>query len=86
MNLNEARAAVLKAMLDTAVIDQAEHARMSGSPGSEVLLAELNIDSMKVIDLCNALEDALGREIEVEELVENPSVDALARHFAQAAA
>jgi len=56
---------------------------MKAAPGVEIVLSELNIDSMKVIDLCNVLEEAIGRDIEIEELVENPSVDALAMHFAK---
>ncbi|MGE4251605.1 MAG: acyl carrier protein [Parvibaculaceae bacterium] len=43
--------------------------------------ASMGIDSMKVIDLCVGLEERVGREVEVEELIENPTVGRLADHF-----
>src|SRR5690349_2999990 len=44
----------------------------------------LRIDSMRIIDLCLGLEARLGREVEIEELIENPTLRRLADHFAGA--
>ena len=83
MNMNDARLLVLKAMRQAEIIGDQDFDRMKSAAESEIQLAELNIDSMKVIDLCNCLEELLGREVQVEELVENPSVGALAKHFSE---
>lgn len=86
MNRNEARLMVLKALRQAEIIGEQDFEEMSAAPDSHIELAALNIDSMKVIDLCNCLEETLGREVQIEELVENPSVNALAGHFAEKAA
>ena len=51
-------------------------------PGSDIELATLGIDSMAVINFCVALEETLKRDVEIEELIEHPSLNLLARHFA----
>ena len=37
---------------------------------------------MAVINLCVALEETLHRDVEIEELIEHPSLNQLARHIA----
>ena len=52
------------------------------SQGHDVDLASLSIDSVGIFNLCMELEDAVGREIRIGELVENATVLKLARHLA----
>ena len=81
MNEPEATKLIMDVLEDLKLVD-AEQRRIFEVDGNEDLeLAALNIDSMAVIDLCMKLEDGLGREVQVEELVENPKVRQLARHF-----
>ncbi len=81
MNEPEATKLIMDVLEDLKLVD-AEQRRIFEADGNEDLeLAALNIDSMAVIDLCIKLEDGLGRVVQVEELVENPKVRQLARHF-----
>jgi len=49
-------------------------------------LGELGIDSMAVVDLCMGVEEKTGRELRVEEIIDNPTIDQLAGHLAAQAA
>jgi acyl carrier protein len=68
------------------VLDADTKAKYDREPGSDVELAALGIDSMAVINFCVALEETLHRDVEIEELIENPSLNQLARHIAKSAA
>jgi len=57
---------------------------LEGRPSPEemagdLLFADLGMDSLTVLDLCVALEDQTGCIVEPADLVQHPSVDALAR-------
>ena len=78
----EARDVVLNALAHSNVLNAAQHERYSRDPESDVELAALGIDSMAAINFCVALEVVLLRDVEIEELVEHPSLTLLARHLA----
>lgn len=80
MHVDEARAAILSVLKGMELVD--------GDQAQEVDIefAGLGIDSMQVVDLCVGLEEQIGREVTIEELIENPTVDRLAAHFTKASA
>lgn len=84
MTADEARTMILDILQGLDLIDEKQKVDVLAGRTADIELAALGIDSMKVVDLCVGLEDRVGREIEVEELIENPSVNQLAAHFAKA--
>lgn len=84
MTADEAKAMILTILQDLELIDEKQKSDVLAGQGADIELAALGIDSMKVVDLCVGLEERIGREVEVEELIENPSVNQLAAHFAKA--
>lgn len=84
MTADEAKAMILTILQDLELIDEKQKSDVLAGQGADIELAALGIDSMKVVDLCVGLEERIGREVEVEELIENPSVSQLAAHFAKA--
>jgi acyl carrier protein len=85
MNSGDAQLMILDVLAATGLIAEDRRADMLAGRVSDIEFAGLGIDSMRVIDLCLGLEARLGREIEVEELIENPSLKRLADHFATTA-
>ncbi len=77
MSVDETRAMIVDVLAAIGLVD--EHQAKS----DDIEFAGLGIDSMKVVDLCMELEERIGREISVEELIENPTVNRLAEHFAK---
>ena len=84
MTAGEAKVMILNLLQNLELIDEKQKADALAGQAFDIELAGLGIDSMKVVDLCVGLEEEVGREIEVEELIENPSVNQLAAHFAKA--
>lgn len=84
MTADEARLMILNVLLNLELIDDGQKSDLIAARVGDIELAALGVDSMKVVDLCVGLEERIGREIEVEELIENPSVNKLAEHFAGA--
>lgn len=84
MTADEARRMILNVLLNLELIDDRQMTDLLAAPVVDIELASLAIDSMKVVDLCVGFEELVGREIDVEELIENPSVNKLAEHFARA--
>ena len=82
----EARSLIINALAQCNVLDAEAKALYERDPGSDVELATLGIDSMAVINLCVALEETIHRDVEIEELIEHPSLNQLARHIARSAA
>jgi acyl carrier protein len=78
----EARDAILNALVSSKILTADRQMELGPHPGSDVELAALGIDSMAVINLCVALEETLHRDVEIEELIEHPSLNQLARHIA----
>ena len=86
MTSAEARALILNILAGLKLIDDRQRDDFLSSIDKDIELAGLKIDSMSVVDLCVGLEERLGREIAVEELIENPTINQLADHFAKEAA
>lgn len=84
MTANEAKIMILNILQNLELIDEKQKDEVLSGQAADIELAGLGIDSMKVVDLCVGLEEEVGREIEVEELIENPSVNQLAAHFSKA--
>jgi acyl carrier protein len=82
MSVEEANAMILEVLGALELVDKETEKRFADG-GPDIELGTLGIDSMKVVDLCVGLEERLGREVEIEELVENPTVRKLAHHFAE---
>lgn len=49
------------------------------------LQARLGIESMAAVDICAEVEGKVGRELRVEEIIDNPTIDMLATHLARPA-
>ena len=84
MTADEAKIAIMNFLQNLELIDEKQKNDVLSGLAADIELAGLGIDSMKVVDLCVGLEEEVGREIEVEELIENPTVNQLAAHFAKA--
>lgn len=83
MTVDEAKTVILNILQNLELIDEKQKNDVLSGLAADIELAGLGIDSMKVVDLCVGLEEEVGREIEVEELIENPTVNQLAAHFAK---
>jgi acyl carrier protein len=83
MSVSEVRKQILDILAGLELITAEQSNRLLEEPTGDLELAELGIDSMKIVDLCVGLEEQIGREVSVEELIENPTVNKLADHFAR---
>lgn len=82
MNREEAKAMLLDVLHSMELISQSDRTA-AGEPGADdIQLGGLGIDSMAVVDLCVAVEDKIGRELRVEEIIDNPTVNLLSAHLA----
>ena len=82
MTVTEARRAILESMFACEMISEPERERLEADESADIDLASLQIDSIKIVDWCMDLETKLNREVQVEELVENDSLNKLARYLA----
>jgi acyl carrier protein len=82
MSRDEAKLMLLDVLLSMELISPAERAAAAEPGASDIALAGLGIDSMAVVDLCVGVEEKTGRELRVEEIIDNPTVDLLAAHLA----
>ena len=83
MTVDEAKIAILNVLKGLELVNE-EKAGSVTNGREDVEFSALNIDSVSVVDLCVGLEERIGREVTIEELVENPTVNQLADHFARA--
>lgn len=82
MKREEAKAMLLDVLNSMELISQADR-DAAGEPGADdIQFGGLGIDSMAVVDLCVAVEDKIDRELRVEEIIDNPTVNLLAAHIA----
>lgn len=84
MKANETRQIIIESFLVSNLIDEAERDRLLEDETADVELAFLPVDSLKIVDLCIALESRIKREVQVEELIEHDSLSTLASHLASA--
>ncbi len=69
------------ASMDQISGDRLESLRASVDADADFV--DLEMDSLTALDFCVGLEDAIGGAIEPADLVEHPSINALARHLAK---
>ena len=81
MTVTEVRRTVIESMLACGMISEPEHQRLQSDENADVDLASLQIDSIKIVDWCMDLEAKLNREVQIEELVENDSLNKLSRYL-----
>lgn len=55
---------------------------LRGSIDADTNFVDLEMDSLTALDFCVGLEDVIGGIVEPADLVEHPSVNALAQHLA----
>lgn len=56
---------------------------LRGSTDVDTNFVDLEMDSLTALDFCVGLEDVIGGIVEPADLVEHPSVNALALHLAK---
>jgi acyl carrier protein len=84
MNIKQSRECIIKALHGIKVLDEAARDAFLAEPQKDVALVELGIDSVSVMDFCLLLENDMGREVEILELIDHPTLNTLAAHFAAA--
>ena len=82
MNREEARTMLLDVLHSLELVSTAERDSASDQEAEDIEFGGLGIDSMAVVDLCLKVEDKTGRELLVEEIIDNPTVNMLAAHLA----
>jgi acyl carrier protein len=83
MNKAEARILILDALQGIKVLDASRKSSLASNPDEDVQLVSFGIDSVSVMDFCLLIENAIGREVEIVELIDHPSVNTLASHLAE---
>jgi acyl carrier protein len=79
MTLGEAREHVLAAIRSaTTVIDDPRVMGELATPDGDIILAELDIDSLAAMKMCLDIEDSAGVEINLGDLAVHPTVNKLA--------
>lgn len=56
---------------------------LRSSVDADANFVDMEMDSLTALDFCVGLEDAIGGIVEPADLVEHPSVNALAHHLAK---
>ena len=56
---------------------------LRGSIDADTNFVDLEMDSLTALDFCVGLEEVIGGIVEPADLVEHPSVNALAQHLAK---
>lgn len=82
MNRDATKSMLLEVLCSMELIAHSQKAAALEPGAEDIQLGELGIDSMAVVDLCVAVEDRIGRELRVEEIIDNPTVNLLAAHLA----
>lgn len=85
MTRDEAREMILNILTGLELVDDQQKNDLLQAREEDIEFAGLGIDSIAVVNFCVGLEDRIGREIAVEELIENPTVNRLAEHFVASA-
>jgi acyl carrier protein len=83
MNFEEARKHILAAIHSaSSVLDEPRYAGLATMPEMDVGFDDLGLDSLAAMEICMALEEKAGIEIDLGDLAIHPSVNMLARHVA----
>lgn len=81
MNSESIRESIIKALHGIKVFNDEVRDAYLADIDKDVALVELGIDSVSVMDFCLLLENDLGREVEILELIDNPTLNTLAKHL-----
>ena len=79
----EFRYVILNALVGIKCFTPEKAAEFAANAGDDVPLATLGIDSMSVIDLCMDIEEKTGRVVLIEELIDNPTINELAKFMSE---
>ena len=79
----EFRNVILGALVGIKSFTPEKAAEFTANVSEDVQLAALGIDSMSVIDLCMDIEENTGREVLIEELIDHPSINKLAKFLSE---
>lgn len=82
MIYSELRELIVHALRSIEVVSEEQQAAMKADPALDLNLGELGIDSVSVMDFCVVIEDRINRDLDIPELIENPTVNKLAQHLA----
>jgi acyl carrier protein len=82
MTQGEAKAMLLDVLVTLDLMSPADRRAALDEGAKDIPLGSLGIDSMAVVDLCVGVEDKTGRELRVEEIIDNPTIDQLAAYLA----
>lgn len=82
MNREEAKSMLLDVLLAMELVSSSQRAAAIEPGADDIQLGGLGIDSMAIVDLCMNVEERTGRELRVEEIIDNPTVNQLAAHLA----
>ncbi|MEO6608068.1 MAG: acyl carrier protein [Aestuariivirga sp.] len=80
---SENRTLIINALVGIKAFQPEAAAEWIANADRDVELASLGIDSMAVIDLCMDIEKYTGREVLIDELVDNPTLNKLAKHLSE---
>jgi acyl carrier protein len=82
MTVNEAKTMLLDVLLALELMSPVERAAALEPGANDIALGSLGIDSMAVVELCVEVEEKIGRELRVEEIIDYPTIDQLATYLA----
>jgi acyl carrier protein len=83
ISTQEFRVVIIDALVGIKSIDSDRRQALLADINADIELATLSIDSMSVIDLCMVIEEKTNREVLREELIENPTINKLAKHLGE---
>jgi acyl carrier protein len=83
ISTQEFRVVIIDALVGIKSIDSDRRQALLADINADIELATLSIDSMSVIDLCMVIEEKTNREVLIEELIENPTINKLAKHLGE---
>ncbi len=80
MKYEQARDHVISAIqFATGALNKEGVANKLAKPGGDMDFAELDLDSLAAMEMCLEIEDKTGIEIDLGDLAQHPSVNALAK-------
>ncbi len=83
MNMEQFRNQIIATLTSMGQLSEDRLSALRGSTDADADFIDLEMDSLTALDFCVGLEDAIGGTIEPADLIEHPSVNALARHLAE---
>lgn len=85
MTIENCRNQIIATLAEMGQVEDARRQQLLASGDDDLDFVELEMDSLTALDFCVNLEDALKRTVEPADLIDHPSLNALARHLANGA-